>query len=149
MKNNRLTSSGLRLKHISHLTCRPNAGPAQPTSTKPKANPSPVKPCPAQFCPIAVHNRIKPFLKEHYVHAFLNLITHFCLWQKTFLLGQSKLLLIKTFDNGISAYQKLEIKPFRLGSRIWDMEAKWRLRVIADTISWWIFGKQNCRWGMN
>ena len=29
-------------------------------------------------------------------------------------------------------YTKLEIKPCRLGSRIGDMEAEWRLRVIRD-----------------
>ena len=41
----------------------------------------------------------------------------------------------------------LEIKPCGLGSRIGDMEAEWRLRVITDKTSWWIFGKQNWRWG--
>ena len=30
----------------------------------------------------------------------------------------------------------LEIKPYRLGSRIQDFEAEWRLRVISDLISW-------------
>ena len=34
-------------------------------------------------------------------------------------------------------YKKLEIKPpSELGSRIRDMEAEWRLRVITDLISW-------------
>ena len=44
---------------------------------------------------------------------------------------------------------KLEIKASGLGSRIRDTEAEWRLKVIADLISRWIFGKQNWRWGMN
>ena len=43
----------------------------------------------------------------------------------------------------------LEIKPYGLGSRIGDMEAKRRLKGIMDLISWWIFGKQNWRCGMN
>ena len=45
-------------------------------------------------------------------------------------------------------YIILEIKPFGLGSRIRDMEAEWRLKVITDLISW-IFGKQNWHFGMN
>ena len=49
----------------------------------------------------------------------------------------------------IRTYQKLEIKPCGLGSRIWDMEAEWRLKVITDLISWWIFGKQNRHCVMN
>ena len=43
----------------------------------------------------------------------------------------------------------LEIKPCGLGSRIRDVEAEWRLRVITDNILWWIFDKQNWRWRMN
>ena len=43
----------------------------------------------------------------------------------------------------------LEIKLCGLGSRIRDMEAEWRLRVITDLMSWWIFGKQNWRCWMN
>ena len=31
---------------------------------------------------------------------------------------------------------KLEIKPCRLGGRIPDVEAKWKLRIISDLISW-------------
>ena len=42
----------------------------------------------------------------------------------------------------------LEIKP-ALGSRIRDMEAELRLKIITDVISWWIFGKQNWRFRMN
>ena len=42
----------------------------------------------------------------------------------------------------------LEIRPCGLGSRIRDMEAKWRLKVITDLISW-IFGEQNWRCGTN
>ena len=41
------------------------------------------------------------------------------------------------------SYEILEIKPCGLGSRIRDMEAEWRLKVITDRISWRIFGKQN------
>ena len=48
-----------------------------------------------------------------------------------------------------SAYLELEIKPYGLGSRIQDMEAEWRLKGIIDLISWWIFGKQKLRCGMN
>ena len=33
-------------------------------------------------------------------------------------------------------YEVLEIKPCGLGSRIRDMEAEWRLKVITDLISW-------------
>ena len=29
------------------------------------------------------------------------------------------------------------------------MEAEWRLKVITDLISYWIFGKQNWHFGMN
>ena len=46
-------------------------------------------------------------------------------------------------------YITLEIKPCGLGSKIRDMEAEWRLRVITDLIYWWNFGKQNWRCGMN
>ena len=46
-------------------------------------------------------------------------------------------------------YVVLEIKPCGLGSRIWDTEAEWRLKFLTDLISWWIFGEQNWRWGMN
>ena len=46
-------------------------------------------------------------------------------------------------------YTKLEIKPCWLGSRIGDMEAEWRLRVITGLISWWSFGKQNWHCEMN
>ena len=35
----------------------------------------------------------------------------------------------------INIYELLEIKPFGLGSRIRDMEAEWRLKVITDLIS--------------
>ena len=45
--------------------------------------------------------------------------------------------------------EKLEIKPCELGSRIRDMEAEWRLKVITDFISYWIFGKQNWGCGMD
>ena len=34
------------------------------------------------------------------------------------------------------SFSKLEIKPCGLGSRIRDVEAEWRLRVITDLISW-------------
>ena len=43
-------------------------------------------------------------------------------------------------------YVTLEIKPCGLGSRIWNMEAEWMLKVINDLISW-IFGKQNWHCG--
>ena len=46
-------------------------------------------------------------------------------------------------------YQILEINPCGLGYRIRDMEAEWRLRFITDKNSWWIFGKQKWRWGIN
>ena len=36
----------------------------------------------------------------------------------------------------VMAYKKLEIKPCGLGSRIRDMEAEWRLKIITDFISW-------------
>ena len=42
-----------------------------------------------------------------------------------------------------------EIKPYGIGSRVRDMKAEWRLKVITDLISWSIFGKQNWRCGMN
>ena len=46
-------------------------------------------------------------------------------------------------------FDVLEIKPCGVASRIRDMEVEWRLRVITDKISWWIFGTQNRRRGMN
>ena len=46
-------------------------------------------------------------------------------------------------------YILLEIKPCGLGSRIRDMEAEWRLKVITDLFSWWIFGKENWHCWMN
>ena len=45
-------------------------------------------------------------------------------------------------------YKELEIKSCWLGSRIRNIEAEWRLKVIIDLISW-MFGKQNWRCGMN
>ena len=37
---------------------------------------------------------------------------------------------------GFLIMKKLEIKPCGLGSRIRDMEAEWRLKVITDLISY-------------
>ena len=42
----------------------------------------------------------------------------------------------KAIQDGFCTYIGLEIKPCQLGSRIQDMEAEWRLKVIADLISW-------------
>ena len=39
----------------------------------------------------------------------------------------------------------LEIRPCGLGSRIRDMQAEWRLKVITDLISW-IFGAELALW---
>ena len=36
----------------------------------------------------------------------------------------------------LSNYIGLEIKSFGLGTRIRDMEAEWRMRVITNNISW-------------
>ena len=48
-----------------------------------------------------------------------------------------KFFIFGTQNNlGLCNIGLLEIKPCGLGSRIPDMEAEWRLKVITDLISW-------------